>query len=97
MITLLMKALLWHFVTEYLVYGKTNETLNLKNVLSFILNPEISIFNWKLEKKKKKVGERALRILSGKFKTWIHTFTLGIVSSRSRNSTLLPTVFHLYL
>lgn len=49
-----MKALLWHFVTEYLVYGKTNETLNLKNVLSFILNPEISIFNWKLEKKKKK-------------------------------------------
>lgn len=48
MITLLLGTLLWHFNTAYLECGETNEALNLKNVLSLILNPTASIFKLKL-------------------------------------------------
>lgn len=47
-ITLVLGIFLWHFDAEYLEYSEINEALNLKNVLSLILNTSASIFKLNL-------------------------------------------------
>lgn len=47
-ITLVLGIFLWHFDAEHLEYTETNEALNLKNVLSLILNTSASIFKLNL-------------------------------------------------